>query len=356
MFKEMSRKKRVVILAISITALLTGFLVYAANENEIETDVDGIASAILDSTKNSYGLSDNAIALEKSVLNGVETLQNNGISAGLYSIGPLAEDPKVSRALNMVNHHFGSFCASSPTGPETGGTSGGGCPSDPLLQYGDIKISSLLSGTVLDATRTTAAQQFLYNLIPVPDTNFSALISNGTIDAGNILTTSTDSRFPNPTQQFADALTDQAILSMVRQSLGEMIANRTKPDKGDTTMQIMERVAMQRFFSKDWAATLQTLKTEQVAQDQALMQSFQLWMEYQRYRQMERVEALLSAIVIQNYNQAKTAASIIQSNLPPAGQAPGQSATTGAGSSSTVNTLPTLDNSQLQNYNATGAT
>lgn len=318
-----AKKGRFWIASFGITAMLALFAWCVYAQGEIARDVDAVAQAAGGPINTATGkptsaLDDKAIELMKQTGRLVEQNLNDGSDAALYDMGPLSlkttPGTGASRAEIMITNHFDSFCVPPPNGPE----SGGNCPKDDvLLQDGDIKVSSLTSGTSFDANgnRQKAANQFLFNLIPIPDNNFSAFLQNGKIDI-SALPESLDpidpraKRFPNPRQQFAQALADQALLSIAREPYAEMMAKRTVPEgQPESPMAIMKRIAVQRFMSPAWHETLKNLKKpEEILKEQAEMQAFQIWLEYERYRQMERVEALLSAIVLQNYNQNKAVA------------------------------------------------
>jgi hypothetical protein len=321
-------------LGVTVIGGLYSWLVYAG---EIETDFGKIATEISQANSGSMPLDPTAITMETQAANTNEQQLNNAISAGLYSIGPLASDPTATRAANILTSHFSSYCMQ--------GVEGSSCPSDVLLQYGDTKLSTLLAGTVYDAPRQAAATQFLYNLIPIPGKNLAPFLnSDGKTDVSQFPTTlpsdnPNSQNYSNPQQSFADALTDQATISIARQPYSEMIAKRTAPSGGgDSVMQMMERVAMQRHMSTAWAANLNpaisssltptqaqtqlATQANNMLQEIALMQAYHVWLEYERYRQTERLEALLSALVIQNYKSGQAISSQV-SSAPPASSATG---------------------------------
>jgi len=244
----------------------------------------------------------------------IDTIQTQGILGSLYDTGSMGDttlNPNAtSRADVVVGNHFANYCGS----PETGTN----CPTNPLLQFGDAKVSTLLSATTYDQDRSKAVNQFLYNFIPGPTNNFKPLMQGGTtISQSNLpvsLPTSdpNSSLYPSPENEFADALSDQTLLSMARQAMGEMIAKRSTPaisGNSETIMAMMDRIATSRQLNKDWFTSvtntnpISALTSQQMMQEQLQMQAFQVWLEYQRYLQMERVEALLSAMVVQGYRQ-----------------------------------------------------
>lgn len=298
--------------AVTLMAILCAWFVYAG---EIETNINAVAEQISTLSNGKFPIDQASIALETQVANSVEQQLNNGISAGMYSVGPLASDPAATRSANILTSHFGSFCGSPPES-----SPGNGCPTDPLLMFGDTKLSTILTGTSYQPARITAINQFLYNLIPIPTNNLAPFVTDGKVNISKFPTSlpkddPNSQTYSNPEKSFASMLSDQALLSIPRQSFAEMVAKRTPSQSGgDSMMQIMERVAMQRFMSTAWSQTLPTMEAKNLLQEIALMQSYHIWLEYERYRQMERIEALLSAMVIQNYNSGQAAAAVISSS------------------------------------------
>jgi hypothetical protein len=340
-------------LGVSMIGALYGWYVYAG---EIENDIGIIVSKIATLSQGKFPLDGAAVQLEAQVANTAEKEQNAAIEAGLYSAGPLAGDPTATRAANILTTHFANYC-------DPAIENGTSCPSDVLLQYGDAKISTILSGTAYSAARQAAVTQFLYNLIPAPTSNLAPFVVNGKTDISQFPTTlpkndPNSSAYPNPQLSFAQTLTDQAMLSIARQPFSEMIAKRSPaPSGGDTMMQMMDRVASQRFLSTEWSKSLNPPIPPEIAslpnnekivqnllmaqsnnmlQEMTLMNAYHVWLEYERYRQMERVEALLAALVIQNYNNAQAVAAQV-ANQPSASSASTSSAAT---SSADVSTAP----------------
>lgn len=335
---DLFNKKRYLLgLGVGVASLgfLYGWSVYA---DEIQKDVDTIAQQISTANNSKLPLDDSAKALEISVATSIEQQQNNGIAAGMYSVGPLAGDPNANRAADIFKNHFGGYCML--------GVEGATCPMDALLQNGDAKVSTLLSGTIMDAQRQAAANAFQFVLFPISTKNLAPFAPGGVTSIANFSAQNNpnSSTYPDPVQSFADNLTNQALLSIARQPFTEMVAKRTAPQSGgDSMMQMMDRVASQRFLSSSWASSLNppapagttpsltalATQTNVMLQEIALMQAYHVWLDYERYRQMERVEALLSAMVIQNYNSGQ-AVSAQLSNQPSAAPAPASTSSTSA--------------------------
>ncbi|MBP6103839.1 MAG: hypothetical protein KBD23_02670 [Gammaproteobacteria bacterium] len=228
----------------------------------------------------------------------IQDQQNTAIQEDMY------HPTTLSPADTLLTQHLSGYCAS---GMETGL-----CSSDPSLMFGDIKVSSILSGSSYDDASKAAAQAFLQTLLtPLDNSAVSSFQSYGEINADML------SKNPTLKQQYVQALSDEALLSVVREAFAGMMAKRTPPtaDSGaeamPSEMALMEKDVLQRWMNNSWKTDLAGLSPEQIQQEIALMQASQLYMEYQRYQQMERVEALLAVSVLQNYRNQKNANALI---------------------------------------------
>ncbi len=241
----------------------------------------------------------------------IQNQHNTAIQADLYNPTTL------SPADALVVQHLSGYCAS---GVETGK-----CSSDPSLMFGDIKVSSILGGSSYDEASKAAAQAFLQTLLtPLDNSAVSSFQSYGTINADML------SKNPTLKQQYVQALSDEALLSVVRQAFGGMMAKRTPPTASEgaaampSEMALMEQEALKRWMNNSWKTNLVNLNPTQIQQELALMQASQLYVEYQRYQQMERVEALLAVSVLQNYRNQKNANAVLTnaSTIPDTGSSP----------------------------------
>lgn len=297
---------------IVLMGALFGWIAWA---DEIAQDVTNNAQAA--STASKVAVDPSAVTMVQQARETIESTQNNMISGDLYggAIPGLPNAPAMQPPDLVIYNHLNGYCS--------GSNEGANCPSDPLLINGDIKVSTLLSGTVYDSARQGAVQLFLNNLMDPsgtsPIANFqknipiSAAISDPTVKAS-----------------YAQALTDEALISVARQAFAEIIAKRTPPATGSPSeMQMMEQTAMQRGMSSAWAASLATLTPQQIQIEQAKMQAFELWMQYQQYRQTEVVQALLAASIVQSFQRSKAVASTF-SQMQNSGSTSAPAASTGS--------------------------
>lgn len=168
-----------------------------------------------------------------------------------------------------------------------------------FLEMGDIRASVLLEPTLYTPVLTLAAQNFIRNItMPFPSQVFANYISNPTTFAKN-----TSQRIG-----YANHLTGNALLSVARYALDEIYGMRVPGSTmggaanngvaaNVSIMQVMENEATRRFTDPNYVTFLVDTKTDQIAllREIAAMHAFGLWMDYQSYKQNERIVALLSA-------------------------------------------------------------
>lgn len=239
-----------------------------------------------------------------AIASAVETHLNEAIQGDLFG------QKKMATGDELVTQHLSSFCASEVE-------QGGNCPTDPALLFGDLKLSSVLGPLLYDNDRRAAATAFLNTLMsPLDSSAVSNFQLNVPINAATLASN------PSLKQQYAQALSDEAVLSIVRQSFAEMVANRTATgsDTGSTSvMQIMANNATQYFMNPDWAEKVAGLSGTDLQKQQLMLQGYQNWMSYQRYRQTERVEALLAMnVLLQRQSQKNSMSTLNSASAPPA--------------------------------------
>jgi hypothetical protein len=242
------------------------------------------------------------------------TIQIEDINRGAYQQG--LYDPDISKSVSpakeLVTNHFALYGADSASNERANYK----CQEDIVLQHADIKLSTLLSGFRYDDSgrREDAARLFLNNVIePFPSDKLSVQTAINAESIGNL-----QSR-----EDVAKALAAQALLSVAREPFAEMIAKRSLIGGGvnKSFMEIMEKEAAQRFLNDAWQKEMQQNITRAKADNKpekaalyevALMEAYRNWMEYERYRQAERIEALLAATLAFNYRQAAANAEVLK--------------------------------------------
>ena len=311
------------LLAVCIMGVLFGWAAYAATADSpaVDKDVENVAQKVLSGSpltqpppppapgaSQSLGILDTATEFMEQLSEGVLSLINNNTNSALYGAG-------IETSKAMVARHFDRYCA----GKETGN-----CPADPLLQYGDVKITSVLSGTAYDGPsgpRTQAAHDYLTNLFVPPSgplvANLSSDLKDDKLDVATVVSD------PKLLKKYAQALSDETVLSAARQSFAHMMAMRTvsSSEAGSISeMQLMEAEAIKRFMSAGWIQKMADSKTTpaELQQEAIVMQAYQNWMSYQQFRQLERIEALLATVIVQNARTMQTISASIPTSPSPA--------------------------------------
>ncbi len=227
----------------------------------------------------------------------IQNQQNTAIQADMYNPTTL------SPADTLVVQHLSGYCAS--------GVEAGNCSSDSSRMFGDMKASNILQDSSYDDAGKAAAKAVVQTLLTPLDNSAVSSFQSYQINADML------SKNPTLKQQYVQALSDETLLSFVREVFGGMIAKRTPPTGSQgaeampSEMALMEQEALKRWMNNSWETNLAQLSPAQMQQEQLRMQVSQLYMEHQRYLQMERVEALLAVSVLQNYRSQKNANTLI---------------------------------------------
>lgn len=331
------------LLVACVVSVLLGWAAYAGNAPDsptVDQDVGDVNQKVLSGSPLTQpppppsigpeppipaGILDVATHFMEQMTEGLLSLVNTSTTDTFYGAG-------IEAAKAMVARHFDRYCAGAETG---------NCPSDPLLQYGDVKMTSILAGTAYDGSRAQAAQDYLTNLFVPPSTplvaNFSADLKDGKLDVATVVND------PKLLKKYTQALSDETVLSAARQSFAQMMARRTVSgsDAGSISeMQLMESEAIKRFMSANWVQMIQKSTTAvQLQQEMTAMQAYQNWMAYQQFRQMERIEALLATLIVQNARTSQ----MISSSIPTGAST--ADVNNAAGASTNSGSLPPLENS-----------
>lgn len=280
-------------------SLLFSISLLAANSAKVQNDVKSDLSF----------LSDEEQAAEIARRNAIQELQNKGINANLYQQGlpPIStESGEVDPMQIIIASHFGGFCDRAA---ENEGGNNYSCQDDLLLAHGDIKLSTLLSSAKFNEDQLKAVKQFVQNIIdPFPT---DKLHEKSSINAEAL-------KDPAKRKEISRELIDEANRSVARQSFAEMISKRMSAGNVPSVMQKMEKEAY-RYSDPKWQETLKkgyelALKQNPamaVLYDIAIMDAYRDWLEFERYKQGERIESLLAAQLIQFGEQARYSKGVV---------------------------------------------
>ncbi len=199
---------------------------------------------------------------------------------------------------------------------------------------------------------------------------------------------------PTFKQAYATALADQALLSVARQPLVEMIARRSiSGQQTQTLMEAFESQACQRLFDNGWQCNMQIAyytalnkpntnnpscspqnvpdKSKQpdlvgaATIDMTVQMATSTCLEFEKFKQNEVIQALLAAQISQQYRQAQNAAAIVSTAQPnvsavtqnPSGGSSGGTIASPSGGSTTGTAPPTnYGTSNPANYSTGGGT
>lgn len=213
-----------------------------------------------------------------------DTIKDNVIARG-------AGDPKGY----LVMKHEQVFC-STKVDPN--------CKiSDPFAEYADIKFSILDQNVYTDNKQVALANEFIRNV-----TNpFPSKIALEMLNAG-----SNERRLPQNQAAFAEALVQEARTSVAKHSFNNMILNRLSlgsieggasgNDKNFSQLTLIEQEAKSRFEDRAWHESVDRANQEDLFREMLKMEAFKIWMEYHKYKQNERIEALLATIASEQTN------------------------------------------------------
>lgn len=215
------------------------------------------------------------------------------INWSLYTTPRQDEQIKGDPFNNFIENHKNYFCSPSSDIEKTFGTQA--CSNNTMAQeHADIKTSSLLEPSIYDQSQQILAEEVIRNLtLPFASDNLKDTISNG-------IPKSSDKSY------VAKTLAKQAAVTVARNSLNEIYGSRL-PENSITPissiMSIMEQEAGRRFKNSDWYDAVSQSSSEALLRELAHMEAYKLWMDYNRYRQSERMEALLAVLVSQTVDQ-----------------------------------------------------
>lgn len=208
------------------------------------------------------------------------------------------------------------FCA------QNGALAGQNCSqSDPALENADLQVSSLLGLPIIpegDQGLNLAARIFSRNMVSSSKTTFNTY-QYSEVQGPNKDKTKAD--------EYATGLISASIMSVPAFSFGAMYGNRQmsagyqdlqNPDAQPTSLMNFMAQISGRIQDRKWIEDVIKITDPLVLQrKQIFMQAEQLMMDYQRYKQGERIEALLAALVIQKEREREATAEFVAQTKPP---------------------------------------
>lgn len=172
------------------------------------------------------------------------------------------------------------------------------CTAQDSYEYADIKASILLDQNIYtDKQQVAFANEVIKNI-----TNpFPSVIALEMLNDNNLR------KFKNKQEAFAETLVQQVRSGVARYSFNNMVLNRlslslldkdTSANKQNfSKLSLMEQEAKSRFEDPLWHESIEHANQEKLSKELVKMEAFKIWMEYQKYKQNERIEALLATMV-----------------------------------------------------------
>jgi hypothetical protein len=257
-----------------------------------------------------------ALTLETNLDNYLMPYEVQQIGNSVYNVGTNYgalgnEITSSTPQMDFVTKHITGYCSPNITTEAQAfscngqaGNLNGDTVSAQFLEMGDIRTSVLLEPLAYTQVIDLAARNFIRNItMPFPTQLYANYVT------GQNFSTNAAQR-----KNYAIYMANQALLGVARYAMDEMYGMRTLGSNMQATgsaasssiMTVMENEATRRFTDPNYAGNansfLNNVNTtqQQVLVDMAAMQAFQLWLDYQSYRQNERIASLLAAILANN--------------------------------------------------------
>lgn len=122
-------------------------------------------------------------------------------------------------------------------------------------------------------------------------------------------------------KQIANLIAAQVPIMMAKNSLHGMVARRyVDPDtqsklpsntKPQSIMELMHDESLRRLIDPEWFTNLNKLPTNQLLMELLQLEAFKVWIEYNKFQQNERIEALLATLLSSQAGQANALSGLL---------------------------------------------
>jgi hypothetical protein len=262
----------------------------------------------------------NNFLLTKTVQDFGYSIYQQGRSYG--TAGGQQEQVTSTPQIGFVQKHRSAYCSPNISAEVQGLQCKGqniDDPAAPYLEMGDVNFAAVIDPTIYTNLSDLTAQNLIRNIVsPFPDPTIkTSVTSPGFLDDGGKKT------------DYANYMAGQAVLGVALNSFNKIYGDRipgsalglgnTDPAQNTSLMQLIQQQSTQRYEQSAWAQYLADPGTNELAvlKEIAAMQAFSLWMDYQRYAQMERIESLLAAALAKMVNDSYQNNKLIASASPP---------------------------------------
>lgn len=287
------------ILVAAIQRGVQDIITYLTSATTIQNQADAemIFMAPPGTTEAAQTVGTSASSVESALNNTVLAKEIYDINWGLYATPRQNEQIQGDAINNFLANHENYFC--SPTSGVENTLGSQVCQSNTAVrEHADLKISSLLEPSIYDQSQVVLAEEIIRTLTtPFPNDNLKNIVNHGLVKTADKI-------------YMANIMAKHAMIQVARNSLNEIYATRlaetipTTPPTASSIMSIMENESGRRFKNKTWYDAVSQSSHEALLRELVHMESFRLWMDYYRYRQSERMEALLAVIVKQTVEQS----------------------------------------------------
>lgn len=243
----------------------------------------------------------------------IEQKELNDINYDLYRMRSSDVNDRVSSAQDprgyFLNKHNNMFCLPQMDKKCKVNSS--------IYVYGDIKTNTLLSENIYkDREQINLFNEVIRNIVnPFP--------SNIALEM--LVASDAEKELPNNKAALAENYASQARLGLSRNSFNTMLFNRlplkyvpgsnindnNKDQAEFSKLSVMEKQVSSRFANTDWLQFIDKSNKESLSKELIKMLAFYMWMEFEKYKQEERIESLLATLVAQ---QETTNNILIQKN------------------------------------------
>ena len=153
--------------------------------------------------------------------------------------------------------------------------------------YANLRPSNMFDLTYSD-TDLLLAKTLVRNLVePFPSTEINTMLANAS-----------DAKDTDKQATLANLIAPQAALMLATNSLNEIMARRqTHENNPKSIMQMMHDESARRLTDPTWIKGIGKLPTDQLLMELLQVEAFKLWMEYNKFTQNERIEALLATLL-----------------------------------------------------------
>lgn len=215
--------------------------------------------------------------------------------------------PPAKAATQIYQTHTSQFC-----GPED--LAQGRCTTLSPVANGDVRADVLLtppngskSYTPLEAEAAEAFKKNVTNPTPAP--NLPKQMANT----------------PQGKAYYVQQMVANARMSVAQHSLDQIIAEHTKqpglgaqmqmPQADASVLDVIQYEVDRRFSNSGWYIAMATATTDALLREVANILAFNVWVDYRRYMQMERVETLLATQLAMEVEQDAAVRLAAQRNM-----------------------------------------